>query len=201
MLDKERETLENRKSEYLSIGISNGNRMKSIPVPWELTAHAFNMKTPDVYIQPEDLRDSDLMAKIKSFHVLGCYAFTRLFDYAFIADFPEIRDIYIVDGANVKDISFISTLKDCRMLHLENAHLKDLEPIYLLSLFERRFSGFCLSLFGCTVDDVSALHEVNNLSELIIAGADDEVERARWKSIPAYTHRYYVIKNDAESSG
>lgn len=196
MLDEERTELENWKSEYISIGISEDgdSRVGAIPVPWEMTAHAYNMKIPDVFIAPEDLKDNDLMDKIKSFHVVGCYVFTQLDDYCFIAEFSDMRDVYIIDGVNVKDLSFLSNLKDWRMLHLERARLKDLKPILQSSLLERMWAGFCLSFAGCTVDDVSALYEVKQISELIIIGEDDDAERAKWRKVPAHTHRYYTIK-------
>lgn len=152
------------------------------------------MKIPDVFISPEDLNDKDLMDEIKSFHVVGCYIFTRLNNYSFIAEFPDMRDVYIIDGVNVKDLSFLSNLKDWRMLHLERAHLKDLKPILQSSLLERMWAGFCLSFAGCTVDDASALYEVKQISELIIIGEDDDAERAKWKRVQAHTHRYYTIQ-------
>lgn len=196
MLDEERAELENKKSEYISIGISDGgnNHVSAISVPWEMTAHAYNMKIPDVFIAPEDLNDKNLMDKIKSFHVVGCYIFTRLNDCSFIAEFSDMRDVYIIDGVNVKDLSFLSNLKDWRMLHIERAHLKDLKPILQSSLLERLWAGFCLSFAGCTVDDVSALYEVKQISELIIIGEDDDAERVKWRKAPAHTHRYYTIK-------
>lgn len=181
MLDEERAELENRQSKYISIGISEGgnDRVGAIPAPWEMTAHAYNMKIPDVFISSEDLYDDDLMEKPRTFHVVGCYIFTQLDDYSFIADFLDMRDIYIIDGVNVKDLSFLSNLKDWRMLHLERAHLKDLKPILQSSLLERLWAGFCLSFAGCTVDDISALCEVKQISELIIIGEDDDAERAK----------------------
>ena len=196
MLEEQRTELENWQSNYISVGISKGgdSRVGAIPVPWEMTAHAYNMKIPDVYIAPEDLKDKDLMDKIKSFHVVGCYIFTQLDDYSFIAELSDMRDVYIIDGVNVKDLSFLSNLKDWRMLHLERAHLKDLKPILQSSLLERMWAGFCLSFAGCTVDDVSALYEVKQISELIIIGEDDDAERAKWRKVPAYTHRYFTIK-------
>lgn len=196
MFDEERKKLEARQSEYISIGISkNGNnRVGAISVPWELTVHAYNMQIPNVFIAPDDLNDKDLMDKIKTFHVLGCYVFTRLDNYNFIADFPEIRDVYIIDGINVKDLSFLSSLKDLRMLHIEHAHLMDLKPIYQSSLLERCLPGFCLSFAECTVDDVSALYELKRISELIVIGEDDDDERAKWRKVPSQTHRYYTIK-------
>ena len=202
MLVEERIKLENRESEYLiesthiSVGISNGgnNRVGAISVPWELTAHAYNMKIPDVFIAPEDLNDKDLMNMIKTFHVVGCYVFTQLDDYSFIAEFEDIRDVYIIDGVNVKDLSFLNNLKNWHILHLERAHLKDLKPILQSSLQKRWLPVFCLSFSECTIDDVSALYEVKQIAELIVVGEDNDEERSKWRSVPAHIHRYYTIK-------
>ena len=72
-------------------------------MPWEKTAHAFNMKIPDIYITLEDLSDKELVDKIKSFHVVGCYVFAPLDDYMFIAGLKEVRDIYIANGAGLEN--------------------------------------------------------------------------------------------------
>lgn len=64
MIKSERDKLNNRDSEYLSIGItSDGAPRGSIGVSWEKTAHAFNMRTPNVYLSPEDLRDEEMRWK------------------------------------------------------------------------------------------------------------------------------------------
>ena len=196
MLEEQRTKLENWQSEYISIGISKGGDrpVGTIRIPWEQTSHAFNMKTPDIFISPEDLSDKELMDKIKSYNVIGCYIFTQLDDYSFIAELPNVRDIYIIDGVNIKDLSFLSNLKEWRMLHIERAHLKDLNPIYRSTLYKRLWPGFCLSFAGCTVDDVSALYGVKQISELIVIGEDDDTERTKWKNVKADIHRYYTIK-------
>ena len=196
MFDEERAKLANWQKEYISIGIATGGsgRPRGIPVPWESTTQAFNMKTPDVYIEPEDLKDKDLLDRIKSFQVLGCYVLTQLDDYGFIAEFKDLRDIYILNAVNVKDLSFLSELQELWMLHLECAHLKDLKPILQSSLLKRPGRGFCLSFTECTVDDVSALCELKRIVELIVVGEDDDAERAKWKSVPALTRRYYAVK-------
>ena len=196
MLDEQRNELENRQSKYISIGISEGGTycVGGIPVPWETTANAFNMKIPDVFIAPEDLGDRALMEKITSFTVLGCYIFTRLDDYGFIAGFTKVRDIYILDGVNVRDLSFLSSLKDWHLLHIKSAHLKDLSPVYEASLLARWVPGICLSFTDCTVDDISALYSVELIDELIIAGKDDDNERERWRTVPALTYMYYTLR-------
>lgn len=195
MLEEERKSLYSRKDDYLSIGIScDGEFINPISVPWEKTAHAFNMKITDVYITLEDLSDKELVDKIKSFHVVRCYVFATLDDYSFIAGLKEVRDIYIANGAGLVDLSFLSELGEWRMLHVARAHLKDLDPVLESSKIDRMFPAFCLSFADCTVDDVTALYEMKHISELIIIGEDDNDERAKWKRVSALTHRYYKIE-------
>ena len=86
MLESERNKLNNRESEYLSIGITQGGVPRvTIGVPWEATAHAFNMRTPNVYLSPEDLQDEEVMVLIESYKVIGCYIWAPLTDYGFLA--------------------------------------------------------------------------------------------------------------------
>ncbi len=192
MNQEERNKLETTDCRYFCIGITeNGEKRGSIPVPWELTIHAFNMKIPNLYLAPEDLHDKDLMEKIKSFHVIGIYIFTRLDDYSFISMFPDVYDIYILDGINLKDLSFLRTLNEWQMLHLGNARLNDLEPIYASYLLAPRRRRFCLSFAGTAVEDVSALYKIDRISELIVVGKDDDTEREKWGKVSASTYRYY----------
>lgn len=179
---------------YLSIGITkHGQRVFFIPIPWVQTAHAYNMKVPDVFIAPEDLCDHELMEKIMSFHIVGCYVLTSLDDYSFLANLKEARDIFIAEAINLNNLSFLSTLGEWKMLFIEGAHLKDLEPIYQSSEIERMWPAFCLCFANCEVDDTSALNKMSHISELIVMGVDDDDERAKWKDILARTYRYYCL--------
>ena len=72
MIESERNKLENRESEYLSIGITQGGVPRTtIGIPWEATAHAFNMRTPNVYLSPEDIQDEEIMGQLESYKVIG----------------------------------------------------------------------------------------------------------------------------------
>ena len=195
MPEKYKEPLYSGKSEYLNLGISPGGvPVDNIAVPWEVTAHAFNMKIPDVWIAPEDLNDSELMDRIRSLHVLGCYVFAPLEDLGFIAGFGEVMDIYIADGSGLKDLSFLSGLGEWMMLHIHGARLKDLEPVYLSSLNGRTCPVFCLSFSGCRIDDASALYGMKNISELIVAGDGSEDDKKVWERVQALTYRCYTSK-------
>ena len=196
MFAEEIELLKRRPGKYLSLGIAADAdlRGKPVRVPWEVSAHAYNMKPPDVYLTPAELHDAGLMAQFQAYHVLGCYVFTPLEDYGFIAGFPELRDVYIGAGRNVKDLLFLRGLNGLGMLYLEGAKPVDLEPIYQCSTAAGAFPFLCLCFADCEVGDVSALTRVHNISELIVFGRDDDGERARWGRIPALTHRYYVSR-------
>ena len=195
MLEYEREQLNNRDSEYISIGITeNGQRLSAFNIPWEQTAHAFNMKIPDVFLSPEDLKDEKLMEQIRSFHVVGCYVLTPIDDYSFIAGLPELFDIYLANATKLGDLSFLSGLGEWSMLHISGAHLQDLNAIAESAKIQRFFPVYCFSFAGCKIEDISALNAVPRISELIIVGEDDETERRRWRAINAGTFRYYKIQ-------
>lgn len=195
MLEYERERLNNRDSEYISIGITeNGQRLSAFNIPWEQTAYAFNMKLPDIFLAPEDLNDEKLMEQIRGFHVVGCYVMTPIDDYGFIAGFPELFDIYLANAATLKDLSFLSGLGEWSMLHISGAHLRDLNAIAESAKIQRFFPAYCFSFAGCKIEDISALNSVPLISELIIVGEDDETERRRWRTINADTFRYYKIQ-------
>ena len=130
MIESEKKKLLERNNEYLSIGITEGGEPRDVTqVPWERTAHAFNMKIPNVYLSPEDLRDEEILKKLHGYRVIGCYIYAPLENYDFLKTFPEIRDLYIERAESLTDISFISTLCDCDMLYLEVASLKNLDPV------------------------------------------------------------------------
>lgn len=148
------------------------------------------MRRPDVFITPEDLRDAELTDRIRSFRVRGCYVFCPLEDYAFLAGFKDLTDIYLEHAANLKDISFLEGLSAWKMLHMEDAGLCDLAPIPR-SLQNGEHRLICLSFVCCKVDDVSALCGMQNIDELIVVGEDDDSERAKWRQIRACTRRYF----------
>lgn len=193
MLESERERLNNRDSEYLSIGITEGGqRYSSFSVPWEQTAFAFNMKLPEVFLEPEDLKDEKLMEQICSFHVVGCYVLTSIDDYSFISRLPDLFDIYLANATELKNLSFLSELGNWSMLYIDGAHLQDLNAIAESAKIKRFFPAYCFSFVECQIDDISALNSVPRISELIIVGEDVESERLKWSAIPADTFLYYI---------
>ncbi len=193
MLQQEREKLWNRESEYLSIGITEGGKPRgSIAVPWIRTGHAFNMRTPNVYLAPQDLQDEEIMARVAQFQVIGCYIWVPLVDYRFIHQFTALRDLYILRGENIRDLAFLDGLLECNMIFLQDAQLKNLDHIVRLQQNAGAFRGApCLCLEGCTVEDISALlQEGVWFSELLIHCPKGSNDEARWAEVDALDRSY-----------
>lgn len=61
--------LEGKKADYIYLGITeDGKSRLTIPIPWEQTAHAMNMLTPNVYLSKEEVSDPEII----SHHCLLC---------------------------------------------------------------------------------------------------------------------------------
>ena len=197
MLDTERQKLLEHSGEYLSIGITDsGEPVGIISVPWEATAHAFNMKIPHVYITPKDLQDAQITEEIERYTVIGCYIFTSLKDYSFLSRFNKIHDLSIKYGDNVRDLDFLEGLSECRMLYLENACLKSLDT--LVKVKKESTSPFrclsCVGLYNCTVEDMSVFeHESVHFSEFLVWNPNENSadSKDRYKHVSANTLKYF----------
>ena len=189
MLASQREKLLQYEGKYLKFGITEGGIPRtSIPVPWEGTAHAFNMRTPDVYLAPEDLQDAELLAQLQEFRILGCYIFAPLESYSFLEGFTTLQDLYIRGGAAIRDLSFLKELKDLSMFYLEDAALQDLEHLFTGD----GFYGYCLGLCNCRVAELTPLH--HRLSELLILQPEGTGERERWRALSPLKYYYYEYR-------
>ncbi|MCD8116191.1 MAG: hypothetical protein LUE21_03610 [Oscillospiraceae bacterium] len=197
MLDTQREALFSRESDYLSVGITEtGAKVSAISVPWEDTAHAFNMKIPDVYITPQDLRDQEIWERIGSFTVVGCYIFTPLPDYSFLAKWPSLRDISIRHGKAIRDLSFMESIKNWSMLYIEDAVLPDLLPLYQGGRDKGLFST-CLGFYHCKIANIIGIPPWSEscLSELLIWPKEPSAEEmTAWGKCGALKFRYYINK-------
>lgn len=198
MLPEENEKLEKLTTEYLGIGITAGGKPRGgIAVPWIRTGHAFNMKTPDVYLAPEDLQDEALLARLASLHVVGCYIFVPLTDYSFMRRFGDLYDVYILRGENVRDLEFLDGLYELSMLFLQDAALKDLVKLVQLQKEGRGILGGlrCLALDGCRVEDISALVQPEVwFSELVITCPKGSKEEDRWAKVDALDREYFEFE-------
>lgn len=197
MLEEERSRLEKMKGGCLSIGITeDGDRVSVINVPWTMTAHAYNMKLPDVYISPEDLSDSSVMDVLKGLEVIGCYIMTPLSDYGFLSDFPKIRDLNIKYGDSIRDLGFLSGLEECSMLYLQNAVLENIDLIIDMKKKNRSiFGGFrCVGLCNCRVRDLSVFErEECGFSEFLVWSSVGEDDESRWSAVSASVKKFYEI--------
>ena len=198
MLETEWEKLENRQGDYISIGISvDGTPITAFSVPWESTTNAFNMKTPDVFISPEDLSDKKIMDKLSSFKVLGCYIWAPLEDYTFLSSFKDIWDLSIKNGENIKNLDFLLELHECRMFYVENMKVHNIDVI--LKLKEENASIFgsdlrCVGLYNCEVEDLSAFTtKKHKFNEFLVWSKKEKSERKKWEVVSAFKRKCYEI--------
>ncbi|MBR5800440.1 MAG: hypothetical protein IKY23_10320 [Lachnospiraceae bacterium] len=185
MFEKERQ--------YINIGITpDGVAKKAIPIPWEVTAHSYNMCIPNVYFAPEDLEDDEIMDKLMSLKVLGCYIWAPLKDYSFISNFEDLRDLSIMQGENIRNLDFLNSHKECRMLLLENVKVDNLDILLDLNRGDL-FTGLnCVALVNCEVADLSGFEQEHFFMEFLIwESACNGYSKNRWKNVRAAKKRYY----------
>lgn len=193
MVESERRKLQECNQTYIGIGITEGGIPRNaIGVPWAGASHAYNMRTPDIYFEESDLHDPEIMARLRQFRVVGCYIFVPLADYSFLAEFPHMEDVHIQQGSGVADLSFMRHLTHWFMFYLEDAQLENLDDLFLQADRTSTFHSFCLGLYNCRVEDVSAVGRSRlRLCELAIWGNG---EYAKWKAVPALKYKYYELK-------
>ena len=194
MLESQREKLRTFPRKTLSLGITPGSEpRRSIPIPWELTGSAYNMCTPDVYLAPEDLADEALWALLEPFEIVGCYIFSPLTDYTFLHRLTELRDLTIRMGFFLPDLGFLTAMPGWRLLHIEDAVVPDLAPLFPKE--GPQVMGRCLCLSGCTVGDISALEREDvRLSELVILAPEGSRERSRWSKVRCGKYSYFEYR-------
>ena len=198
MIESERIKLNNRDSEYLCIGITPGGVPRTtFGIPWEATVHAFNMRTPNVYLSPEDIQDEEIMMQLEAYKVIGCYILAPMSEYSFLARFKDLQDINIKNGDAITNLDFLSELYECRMLYLQNANLKNLDVIVEVKKNSTAMFGClkCIGLYNCVVEDLSVFEtEKVHFSEFLVWKPEGSNERARWNVVSAGTRRYYEFK-------
>ena len=197
MLQSQKEILENLNSNYLSIGITeNGEPYGPLAVPWDNMANAFNMKTPQVYLSAEDIKDPQMIESLKKYELIGCYIFDALDDYSFIADFKDLNDVFIMNGDNITDISFMKDLKEWFMFYIEKAKLKNLDALFPKGK-KVGIMPYCIGFGGCEIEDISALENPEiYLSELIVLRPEGANDRERWQNIRCGHYGYYEYKTE-----
>ena len=195
MTEADRQFLRNYSKKYLSIGITaDGQSRRSVWVPWDGTANAMNMRTPDLYFAPDELRDEDLWAELQRFHIVGCYIFCPLEDYGFLNRLTELQDLNIYKGGALRNLSFLRQMPEWFQLHVEDAVLENLEDLFPEGP-RKGVHSYCVCLSGCTVADHSALtREGIRLSELVILMPQGSNARDRWTDVRCGKYRYFEYK-------
>ena len=221
MIESQRDKLNTFPHRCVSIGITaEGQPVRSSWVPWHYTANAFNMRTPDLFITPEDLEEDWLWEWMNARKVNGCYIFCPLPDYSFLSRLPHLEDITIHKGGALRDLGFLRSTKDWFQLHIEDAVLENLddllpefeplpedfpeafpdltpERIRILQRASQKVSihSYCVCLSGCTVKDISALCSPDiRLSELVILAPEGSNDQERWKAVNCGKYSYFEYR-------
>lgn len=188
MTESERQYLRSYPRETISLGITaDGKRKRSVWIPWAMDGNAYNMRTPDIWLSPEELLDDDLWTELARLRVVGCYIFTPLTDYGFLARLTQLQDLHVYKGFFLPDLNFLRSCPDWLQLHIEDAVLDDLAPLVPGP------GGRCICLSGCTVRDISALENLR-LSELVVLMPQGSHDRDRLRTIPCGQYTYHEYK-------
>ena len=195
MTESQRKLLNEYPHEYVSIGVTgDGTPRYSGWVPWQNMGNAFNMRTPNLYIAPEDLSDGALWEWLDAHKVNGFYAFCPLPDYSFLARLPHLQDITIHKGGALRSLSFLRSTPGWFQLHVEDAVLEDLSDLFPDGCWKGLHS-YCVCLSGCTVRDISALVRPKIwLSELVILQPEGSNDKERWKAVRCGTYTYHEYR-------
>lgn len=196
MLDTEKKKLAERMGKYVGLGITeNGEQHSSYWIPWEHTVSAMNMVLPNVYLSKDDLLDETIFSQLNQCHVIGCYIFTPLENYDFLAQFHELRDLAVFSAEHLTSLSFLRGTDNLAMLYLEHAHIQNLDTAFPPG---KRYPicHRCLGLYHCEVDHPEAILSENLFfSELLLwKPALNQEEKQFWKKARAHTFRYYVTE-------
>lgn len=193
MLTEYKEKMDQYPHKYISIGITKtGEGYGNYPVPWDTTGNAYNMKIPDVYLAKEDLADEEIMSRLRELVVCGCYIYCPLEDYSFLEAFHGMMDLNIFEAYRLQDLSFLKKFKNCNLLFIAKAHLKNLDEIVVQRGVGYEARPQNLALYDCTVDSLDILETTDCwFHELIVYNPADRNERDRWKNIRKA--KYYEI--------
>lgn len=195
MTESKREYLCGCSGAYVSIGITPDARPVGAGwVPWHSTANAFNMRTPQIFLDPQELQDPEVWQWLDSKRVNGCYIFCPLPDYGFLARLPHLQDIRIFRGGALRSLRFLRALPDWFQLHVEDAVLENLEDLFPDGP-RKGIHSTCVCLSGCSVKDLTALTRPEiYLSELVILAPEGSSDRERWKAVRCGRYTYYEYR-------
>lgn len=197
MIESQREKLRDYPHKYLSIGITpDGKPRFSGWVPWQSMGNAFNMRTPEIFLSPEDLTDEALWSDLSRLTINGCYIYCPLEDYSFLERLTELQDLNIYKGGALRDLHFLRNMEGWFQLHVEDAVLENLDDLFPNGPRKGIYS-YCVCLSGCTVKDLSALtQEGIYLSELVILAPEGSNDKERWKAVRCGKYTYHEYKTN-----
>ena len=195
MTESKREYLNSYEHKYVSIGINKGaQHISGGWAPWDSMANCFNMRTPRVFFDAEELQDPEVWQWLESKKVNGCYIFCPLEDYSFLSRLTHLEDITIHKGGALRDLGFLRSLPDWFQLHIEDAVLEDLGDLFPDGI-RKGIHSYCVCLSGCAVKDISALCRPEIwLSELVILAPEGSNDKERWKAIRCGKYSYYEYR-------
>ena len=189
MTEADKQTLRSFPRRTISLGVTaDGQRRRSIHIPWQLGCNAYNMRTPDLWLSPTELADGELWEELERLQVVGCYIFCPLEDYSFLNRLTRLRDIAIYKGGALRSLRFLRQMPDWYLLHVEDAVLEDLDDLFAQG---SRGRNVCLS--GCTVAKTAA-PEGAHLSELLILMPEGSRDRGRWQHISCAKFSYFEYR-------
>lgn len=105
------------------------------PLPWYSDSHCFNFKCPNRQIYPDKITDIKRPSYVETL-VIAC----KLDDYTFISRMKNLRQLYIYDGANITDLSFLKNLLKLHYLCVLDSHITTLE--HLRELIDRKYEVY-----------------------------------------------------------
>lgn len=99
-------------------------------LPWKNDAFCMNFNRPEEVIPPDEigLINRDNTETI----VIGC----ALKDVSFLKDFRNLRQLYIYDGRNVEDLSFLESMLLLKQFVLHGSHVCSIQS--MVSLLEKK---------------------------------------------------------------
>ncbi len=197
MLADQRKLLDDPNLPYISLGITeNGIPRQAISVPWDFTPNAYNMKVPNIYIGPEDLKDPLIMDKLVAEQPITVYTFVPLEDYSFLSHFHELQVVFIRQGNALHSLDFLAGCPNWYQLLVEDAQIPTLDPLFPNG--RKGLRSYCLNFIDCQIGDISSLKQEGIfLSELHILQDLGTNEKDRWKTVRCSKFRYNEYDREA----
>ena len=110
----------------MRILISNDKNINlAYPLPWKNTSTCFNFKAPTIIVKSATEINSPKDVKTLVIE-------SGLEEYSFIEEMVNLEQLYIYNGMNVTDITFLDNLVKLKQLCLMGTHAKNLSELRIL---------------------------------------------------------------------